>query len=54
VDEVIKNNPQPVADFRAGKVQAAKFLVGQVMKATRGRANPAVIGDLIKQKLEEG
>ena len=54
VDDIIKNNPQPAADFHAGKVQAAKFLVGQVMKATRGRANPAVIGDLIKKKLEEG
>jgi aspartyl-tRNA(Asn)/glutamyl-tRNA(Gln) amidotransferase subunit B len=54
VIEAINNNNQAVADYRAGKVQAAKFLVGQVMKVTRGRANPAVVGDMIQKKLEEG
>jgi aspartyl-tRNA(Asn)/glutamyl-tRNA(Gln) amidotransferase subunit B len=54
VIEAINKNSQAVADYRAGKVQAAKFLVGQVMKVTRGRANPAVVGEMIQKKLEEG
>jgi len=41
-----------MADFRAGKEQAIKFLVGQVMKATRGRANPKLANELLKKKLE--
>ncbi len=51
---VIEANPQPVADFKAGKEQALKFLVGQVMKATRGRANPKLVNELLKEKLKEG
>ena len=43
VDEVLLANPQAVADYRAGKDQAIGFLVGQVMKATRGQANAAVV-----------
>jgi len=54
VIEVIKSNAQPVADFKVGKEQALKFLVGQVMKATRGRANPKLVNELLKRKLEEG
>ena len=42
VDEVLADNPAAVADYRAGKVQAVGFLVGQVMKATRGQANAAL------------
>ena len=41
VDKVIAANPKPVADYRAGKQEAIKFLVGQVMRETKGRANPA-------------
>jgi len=51
---VIKGNEQAVADYRAGKEQALKFLVGQVMKATRGRANPKLVNEALKKKLEEG
>ena len=51
---VIKGNAQAVADYRAGKEQALKFLVGQVMKATRGRANPKLVNEVLKKKLEEG
>jgi len=51
---VIKANPQAVADYRAGKAQAVKFLVGQLMRATRGRANPQMATTLVKKKLEEG
>ena len=43
VDEVIAANPAAVADYRAGKPQAIGFLVGQVMKATRGQANAAMV-----------
>jgi aspartyl-tRNA(Asn)/glutamyl-tRNA(Gln) amidotransferase subunit B len=51
---VLDNNAQAVADYRAGKEQSLKFLVGQVMKATRGRANPQLVNELLKKKLEEG
>jgi aspartyl-tRNA(Asn)/glutamyl-tRNA(Gln) amidotransferase subunit B len=51
--EVINSNVQPVADYRAGKEQALKFLVGQVMKATKGRANPNLVNEMLKQKLAE-
>jgi len=50
---VINSNNQAVADYRAGKEQALKFLVGQVMKATRGRANPKLVNEILKKKLEE-
>ncbi|MBA7598758.1 Aspartyl/glutamyl-tRNA(Asn/Gln) amidotransferase subunit B [subsurface metagenome] len=54
VIEVIKSNVQAVADFKSGKESALKFLVGQVMKATKGRANPAVVNEILKKKLAEG
>ena len=53
VVEVINSNTQAVADYRAGKETAVKFLVGQVMKATRGRANPQLVNEVLKQKLAE-
>jgi len=53
VAEVINSNVQPVADFKAGKETALKFLVGQVMKATKGRANPQLVNEVLKQKLAE-
>lgn len=51
VRQVIADNPKAVADFKAGKEQATKFLTGQVMRATRGRANPAITGELLQQEL---
>jgi aspartyl-tRNA(Asn)/glutamyl-tRNA(Gln) amidotransferase subunit B len=51
--EVIKSNVQPVADYKAGKETALKFLVGQVMKASKGRANPQVVNEVLKKKLAE-
>ncbi|HLH23167.1 MAG TPA: Asp-tRNA(Asn)/Glu-tRNA(Gln) amidotransferase subunit GatB [Chloroflexota bacterium] len=54
VAEVLAANPQPVADYRAGKETAANFLKGQVMKATRGKANPAVVTDLLTAQLRNG
>ncbi len=53
VSQVIADNIQPVADYKAGKPQALKFLVGQVMKTTSGRANPQLVNELLKKKLEE-
>jgi aspartyl-tRNA(Asn)/glutamyl-tRNA(Gln) amidotransferase subunit B len=51
VDQVIAANPKAIADFKAGKTAAAKSLVGQVMKATQGKANPAIVNQLIEEKL---
>jgi aspartyl-tRNA(Asn)/glutamyl-tRNA(Gln) amidotransferase subunit B len=53
VREVLASNAAPVADYRAGKLTAINFLKGQVMKATRGKANPAVAEDLLKKLLSE-
>jgi len=53
VSQLITANTQAVADYKAGKEQALKFLVGQVMKATRGRANPRLVNELLKEKLAE-
>ena len=54
VDQVIAANPQQIADYRSGKEKAFNSLVGQVMKATKGKANPAQVNTLLKQKLEKG
>jgi aspartyl-tRNA(Asn)/glutamyl-tRNA(Gln) amidotransferase subunit B len=54
VQEVIAEHPGPVRDVRAGKDQALTFLVGQVMKKTRGRANPAIANRLIREQLRVG
>ena len=53
VTEVIANNPQSVEDFKNGKDRALGFLVGQVMKATKGQANPQMANQLIREKLKE-
>jgi aspartyl-tRNA(Asn)/glutamyl-tRNA(Gln) amidotransferase subunit B len=51
VDEVLAANARQVQDYRAGKEKAFNSLVGQVMKATRGKANPAQVNELLKRKL---
>ena len=51
VDEVLAANPAAVADVRAGKDQAIRFLVGQVMKATKGQANAAVAQTALRERL---
>lgn len=51
--KVIEANPSAVADYKAGKDQALKFLIGQMMRLTKGRANPESAADIIKHKLEE-
>ncbi len=54
VDQVLRMNEKAVTDFKAGKEQSLKFLVGQVMKETKGRANPQLVNEVLKQKLEVG
>jgi aspartyl-tRNA(Asn)/glutamyl-tRNA(Gln) amidotransferase subunit B len=51
IDEVMVKNPAQLADFRAGKDKLFGFFVGQVMKATGGKANPAQLNELLKKKL---
>ncbi|MDD5200263.1 MAG: Asp-tRNA(Asn)/Glu-tRNA(Gln) amidotransferase subunit GatB [Terrimicrobiaceae bacterium] len=50
-DEAIAANPGPAADFRAGKEAALNFLKGQVMKLSKGKANPALAGEILARKL---
>ena len=52
VDEVLAANPQSVADYKAGKDKAIGFLVGQVMKKSRGKANPGMVNKLLKEKMQ--
>lgn len=54
VARVIASNAQAVEDFKKGKERALTFLAGQVMKQTRGRANPSLVNKLLKEKLEGG
>jgi aspartyl-tRNA(Asn)/glutamyl-tRNA(Gln) amidotransferase subunit B len=51
-DEAIAANPGPVADFKAGKAAALNFLKGQVMKLSKGKANPALAGEILERKLK--
>ncbi len=51
VDQAIAANPGPVADFKAGKKAAAGFFVGQVMKLSKGKADPKLVGPLVAKKL---
>ncbi|MDH5423374.1 MAG: Asp-tRNA(Asn)/Glu-tRNA(Gln) amidotransferase subunit GatB [Gammaproteobacteria bacterium] len=53
VDQVIANNPVQAAEFKAGKEQLMGFFVGQIMKASQGKANPAQVNQLLKKKLSE-
>lgn len=53
VAETISAHPGPAQDFRQGKKKALGFLVGQVMKATKGQANPKMVNDILERKLSE-
>ena len=52
IDEVIAANPKQVEQYRAGKKTMAGFFVGQVMRASKGQANPALLNELVSKKLE--
>jgi aspartyl-tRNA(Asn)/glutamyl-tRNA(Gln) amidotransferase subunit B len=53
IDEVIKANPAQAADYKSGKEKLFGFFVGQVMKASKGKANPDLVNQLLKKKLTE-
>lgn len=54
IDKVLAEHPQSITDFKAGKDKAFGFLVGQVMKQTRGKASPTVVNDLLNKRINEG
>lgn len=51
IEKVIADNPQSVSDYRGGKVQAMGYLVGQTMKAMKGKANPGMVNQILKELL---
>lgn len=52
VDTVIAANPKSIEDYKAGKEKALGFLVGQIMKQTKGRANPELVNKLLKERMQ--
>jgi aspartyl-tRNA(Asn)/glutamyl-tRNA(Gln) amidotransferase subunit B len=53
IRDVLTRNPDAAAQYRAGKQQTFGFLVGQVMKATKGKANPKLANELLKRELSQ-
>ena len=53
VQKILENNPQSVADYKAGKEKALGFLVGQAMKETKGKANPKILNELFLEELKK-
>ena len=53
IQTVLDQNPQSIEDFKNGKDRAVGYLVGQVMKASRGQANPAMTNQLIQEELKK-
>ena len=53
VEQVLADNPKSVADYKGGKKNVIGFLVGQCMKASKGKGNPKMINQLLAQKLEQ-
>ena len=51
IQNVLDNNAQSIEDFKNGKDRAVGFLVGQIMKQTKGKANPGVVNQLLQQEL---
>jgi aspartyl-tRNA(Asn)/glutamyl-tRNA(Gln) amidotransferase subunit B len=52
VDKILAANPKQLAEYRSGKTKVFGFFVGQVMKETKGQANPQVVNELLQKKLE--
>ena len=52
INNIIENNPKAVEDFKAGKEQSQKFLLGQVMKETKGQADPKISSEIINKILQ--
>jgi aspartyl-tRNA(Asn)/glutamyl-tRNA(Gln) amidotransferase subunit B len=53
IENIISNNPESVTDYKEGKDRAVKYLMGQIMKETKGSANPQLAMELLTQKLNE-
>ena len=53
IDKAIADNPEAVENYRSGKKKALGALVGQIMKETKGQANPALVNELLVQRLGE-
>ncbi|NQT07069.1 MAG: Asp-tRNA(Asn)/Glu-tRNA(Gln) amidotransferase subunit GatB [Candidatus Omnitrophica bacterium] len=51
MEKVIKNNPKPVEDYKNGKTNVITFLVGQVMRETKGKANPKIINEMLRERM---
>ena len=52
IEKVIAENPQSVSDYQAGKTKAIGFLVGQTMKAMKGKADPGMVNQILKELLD--
>jgi aspartyl-tRNA(Asn)/glutamyl-tRNA(Gln) amidotransferase subunit B len=50
-EQAVAANPKSVEDYRAGKMAALNFLKGQVMKLSKGKANPGVVGEILERKI---
>ena len=53
IDKIILENPKQLDQYHSGKTKVLGFFVGQVMKETKGQANPKIVNDLLKKKLSE-
>jgi aspartyl-tRNA(Asn)/glutamyl-tRNA(Gln) amidotransferase subunit B len=53
IDKIMESNPIQVAEFRSGKTKVMGFFVGQVMRETKGQANPAIVNDLLQETADE-
>jgi len=53
IDQVLSEHEQSVQDYLDGKQKAFAFLVGQIMKMTRGKANPKIVNDLLSEKIQK-
>ena len=51
IEQVVKDNPEKVKEFKSGKEKLFGFFVGQAMKASGGKANPKLVNDILKKKL---
>ena len=51
IDEVILNNPKPVQEYKDGNNSSINFIIGQVMKISKGKANPSNVMEILKNKL---
>jgi aspartyl-tRNA(Asn)/glutamyl-tRNA(Gln) amidotransferase subunit B len=53
VKQIVRDNPKPAADYRAGKKKAMAFFTGQAMKRTKGKANPVLLQELFAKELKK-